>query len=1476
MSGLSFCRRLTGDAVRQMLVLGLIFLAAFDLSSQHRSVRFQHLTTENGLPQNMVDCMLQDSQGFLWFGTWNGLCRYNGYNFEVFNNDFRNANSLKNNFIYSLHEDLYGNIWVGTAEGLYAYRYNDGQFVSAIDSEVSGSDYLTGAIRVITPFEEDKMLVGTSKGLYLTQVVNKNAELQVLNFFPFGMHRGEIPGSTITTILKDRQDKIWIGTDEGIVVLQKNLLPIARYRNESTITSISSDAILDIYQTRSGDVWVATEIGLNLFDPLTEQFSRYFNDPTNSRSLLHNTTMDLLEDQSGSLLVATLGGLSVLENGANTFTNYVNEANSEHSISNDFINCLLRDKDNNIWIGTERGGVNFYNSNQNTIEHFEYNIGAKNGLNTSTINSIYEDENHIWIGTAGGGLNRYNKRSRQFTHFRFDPQSARSLSSDFVTSIFRDHQGNLWVGTWGAGLNLLMNEGTSQAYFKRYSGPGEVPGLVSGFISSIVQGKDRLIWFGTLGGLVAYHPSKDQFETVFNGGGDLRINGVGCLLIDADENLWVGTQTGLFHVRIYRQEGRVSYEASEFNYDSGNPNSLSGNYVISMLKDAAGNVWFGTYGQGINKLVEADGHAQFESFDTSDGLSNNIVYGIEEDSNGNLWLSTDYGLSRFNPSSGKVRNFYISDGFQNNQYYWSASYKNKDGKLYFGGMNGLDSFYPDWIKEIDLNPEVVITDIKLLNESVRPGKEYNGMVVLDKSISKSTSINLSYKEKVFAVEFSSFNYQEPGLIRYAYILEGFESEWNYVSSNRRFANYTNLKPGTYTFKVKASGSNGEFLASPTQLTITILPPFWDTLWFKVLVLFVFVGMIFGYVRLRTYSLKRQKMMLERQVKDRTERINQQKEAMSFQAIQLQTSNRELEQKQKLIAGQNQKLETQNKEILDQRDKLMGLNKQLKLVSKLKLSFFTNISHEFRTPLTLIISPLEKLLKDQSLGLEAKNTLETINRNAQRLLHLINQIMDFRKIEKGRMELHVSKGNLSGFCRNVYDAFRPLSDLKKIDFSYVEEDLPREVWFDLQKVENILYNLLSNAFKYTMEGGKVTLEVMGLSLDESRLSVKEALDEEDKTIISIRIIDSGIGISRENLPLVFKRFYRIESEEAFKINGSGIGLALTEELIKTHHGEIFVDSEPGKGSVFEIQFPCLRASYGTDEITTNTNEGLNIFQQVEVLKNEFIEDENSEEVEEVYHFEENRPTILVVEDNADLRKFITHRLNDSYNILEASNGEVGLELAEKSNPEIVISDVMMPKKDGLELCATLKNNLATSHIPVILLTAKSDVEDQIEGLGIGADDYLPKPFNFELLEARVENLIEARRRLRKQFLKSAEFKSVDEISSLKDQKFIYHAIQQVEAHFADSTFGAAEFTKGMGISRSLLHKKLTSLTGQSATEFINRLRLKHAMMLLQQNELNISEIAYAVGYNDPKYFSRIFSKQFGKSPSEYLKQEIELS
>jgi signal transduction histidine kinase/DNA-binding response OmpR family regulator len=907
---------------------------------------------------------------------------------------------------------------------------------------------------------------------------------------------------------------------------------------------------------------------------------------------------------------------------------------------------------------------------------------------------------------------------------------------------------------------------------------------------------------------------------------DYQISRIGCLLFDKIGNLWIGTRDGLFRLSFDKNK-KVS-RVVHFMKDGKRSNSITDNYITSLFEDSKGAIWIGTYGFGINKFESEKEGGIFSAFTMDDGLPNNIIYTISEDNGGYIWITTDYGLCRFNEKTKRFKNFFISDGLQNNKYYWNAAFKNLDGKLYVGGLNGLNAFYPDSIldKRANIFP-VTITDFKIYNEPVRPLVKYNGKVAVKKSISCTSEITISYKSQEISFEFSALDYEQSNSIKYAYLLEGFEAKWHEVSSDRRFAIYTNLEPGTYHFMVKSTNRNGDWGKNIAQVKLTVVPPFWKTWWFKVLLGVIIIALILFYNRYRVYSLERQKRKLEKQVLERTAKIEEQKE----------------------------KLQLQNTEIQNQQNQLIKLNEEVVSANEFKLNFFTNISHEFRTPLTLIIDPIESLINSATTSNSIKETLTLVHKNTQRLLHLINQLMDFRKIEQGKMRLHISKVNANEFIENIVLSFSSLATQMSIGLQFVPLDTESEIWIDCQKIEDILYNLLSNAFKNTPNNGEI--EVKLFSGIESPLNT-----------MNISVADTGIGINEEQLPLIFNRFYQIESKTNNPI-GTGIGLSLTKELIECHKGSIKVESTPGCGSRFVVSIPVSQESYAIVDFTEPNYEPTKLVKQVSNFADELLSYSSIENAgQQLYTTIENRPVVLIVEDNNDLRSFIAARLNKTYNILVADNGKSGFSIASSNYPDVIVSDIMMPEMNGLELCAKIKTSLITSHIPVLLLTAKAEIKDEIKGLETGADCYLPKPFDFDLLEAHISSLIEIRKKLFERFLYQKELDTKVLATNSLDEQFLAQVTESIQENIDNPELNVATLAKKMLISRGHLYKKLQSLSNLPPTDFINNIRLKKSLELLHNINHNISEIAYSVGYTDPKYFSRLFKKQFGLSPSEY--------
>jgi signal transduction histidine kinase/ligand-binding sensor domain-containing protein/DNA-binding response OmpR family regulator len=1443
--------------------------------------RISQLTTKDGLSQNTIDCIVKDSRGFMWFGTWNGLNRYDGYNFLVYKKE-SNVNSISSNFIHSISEDRKGNLWIATRNGLNLFDFKKDIFTRYFNDSISKNCPGSNWINIVYCDREGTIWAGTNAG-GLDKIRPSVEEGQYI--FTHYRHNpadaSSISSNDILSVYEDSRGRLWIGTASGLNLMDReeesfSLFSLALVGN----AELESAAVRCIYESRDGEIWIGTSQGLYRCDENAGHLVHYDLDPDDPGSISHAVVNEITEDLQNTIYVGTLGGVDVLRKGENSFSHIPVKTKANQCLNNEFINTIFCDPSGLIWIGTDKGGINRFNVRQKEFRYYANNPDDRNSLSNNTVNSIMDEPGYLWIGTAGGGLNRIDKERGMINYYLHDPHRNNFISSDFITSILRDHDGNLWIGTWGMGFDNMISQHGDSKFIHHRNISGNSQSLVNDFISTLYEDRDGNFWVGTEGGLDLFLKDSGTFKHICNRPGIAPvISEVGCILRDSHGNLWIGTRTGLFYIASDHTTDLIingyTNKIIGFKNNPTDPASLSENYVISLFEDSRGTIWVGTFGSGLNKLIAGkviNEEARFKHFTQAEGLCNNVIYSILEDENHALWLSTDFGLSRFVPGDESFRNYFDTDGLRSNQFYWSAGCKGVDGFLYFGGMNGLNYFRPDEIFNNIQLPQPVITEFKIFNQPVKIGQRSGKSIVLDQVISETEKIRLSYKENTFSFEFSALSYDLPDKNIYKYKMEGVDADWIEVSADRRFANYTKLKGGDYIFKVKAANNDGVWNEKPLSLSITISPPFWLSWWFKVLLILVLISSIYIYLKLHTRSLQIQKNRLEQQVSERTAKIEQQKQELLHQAEILQEKNAQLARRQDLIENQKIQMEKQNIEIIGQRDKLIELNKKVKAVNQLKLKFFTNISHEFKTPLTLILGPLEKLIRGWKTEDESWQMLNLINRNAERLLHLINQLMDFRKVEKGKMTLHVTKGDVFEFIDNIVVSFQELALQRSVSLSLKGPENPPEVWFDHEKLENILYNLLSNAFKYTPANGSIWISVKFYPAEPDSESVFEIVNQENPGWMQIMVGDTGIGIPEDKLALIFKRFYRVENRIT-NVQGTGIGLALTKELVKTHHGTITVESSPDKGSVFYINIPCSHALYSSEETSDDLYLSSSLERQVNLLKYELLSHTHKARGLPATQMAQHKdsPLILIAEDNNDLREFIVTSLDKTYNVIDTDNGKSAYDLAVQFDPDIIISDIMMPQVDGIELCNKIKENLITSHIPVILLTSKGAVESRIEGYKAGADEYIAKPFSLELLETRIINLIESRRKLRQLFNAAQRPDPGIITSNPTDQKFLNKAIEMVESNMENSEFGVAEFAGSMSVSRTLLHKKLTALTNQSASDFINAIRLKRSRELITSGEYNISEVAYAVGYNDPKYYSRIFRKYFGLSPSDFMKE-----
>ncbi len=1415
-------------------------LCASPVCDSSYNFHFKHYTNDLGLPQNSVNDIERDQLGYLWFATGNGLSRFDGYSFRNFAKPV-----LPSNLVHSLAVSPDKRLWIGTRQGL--------SFIDLITEAMMPFALLPGQeqnVQVISLFCDNKgrIWAGTAdQGLFL--LTPSDEGYQILHF---DSSNSNLPGNNVPVVCQLRNGDLLVGTNHGVAVFNANEQKPVIWQG-----AYLQNTVLSICETGGGDILIGTIFGMARFQQPNSPPQWFLPDPFNPTSLSHARVNAILQDSQGRIYVGTLGGLDLFQSSASSFSHLPQGQSSHFSLNSKFVNCLLADEQGNIWVGTEKGGINQINIYQKPFMQMQHQVDNPNSLSSSTINSILIDGADFWIGTAEGGLNYYNARNGLYKSYQYNASIPSSVSSDYIAALAKQPNGHLWVGTWGGGLCKLNKNGT----FERFSPPvrNAETNFVNNFISSLLYDSRGFLWIGTEGGLAILDLKSEKFLNLNRPGNDIpNISEIGCLYLDSKDSLWIGTRNGLYRLpgTLLNEPDHIELSMGDIDVFGGPSNSSSssemvGDYVISLLEDKDGTIWIGTYGDGLLKCLKSkEGKRFFYQYSVDNGLCNNVVYAIQQDSAGNLWLSTDHGLSRFNPDSEVFSNFYKEDGLLGDQFYWSASFKSSDGRLFFGGVDGLNYFVPAHFSSYPVVPDVAITSVRVFNQPVEIGERRHGRVVIDQNLAICNSISLSYKDNVFAIEFSALDFFHPNKIKYAYKLEGVDNDWVEVASNQRLANYTNLAGGDYVFKVKATNSDGVWNEQATELHIEIRPPFWQTAWFQAILIFLVIFAAIAYSRFHSRRLIVQKARLEEKVHVRTQQIEKQSE-------ELRQVNQVLAHRNELIEGQKDELESKTEEIMQQRDQVLELIKEIERINQLRIRFFTNISHEFRTPLTLIVSPIERLVKDADLPDAVRRTLDMVHRNARRLHLLIDQLLTFRKIESGNLKVVVCHGNLSAFVRDVAHAFNSLAVQRKIDYSFHDEFTGQMCWFDPEKMENILYNLLSNAFKYTAEGHAISLKLCVSCMDKDNMQIPA---------MKIDVSDTGRGIAPDQQTRIFDSFYRVPNAE--NINGSGIGLSLTAELVEAMNGTISLQSKPGEGSCFTILLPIRVEDLGDVEVQDlPIDNTLEIESRVQVIQDSFYDDEHFLSDNATVHSGE-RPKILIVEDNTELRSFLASSFGDVYQVYTADNGKSGYDLVRKYAPEVVLSDVMMPEMNGIELCRLIKNNLYTSHTPVILLTAKAMVENQLEGLETGADDYIPKPFNLDVLRAKISNLVDSRAKLRAKFSAPTETLSLDSATSTLDEKFLSKAYDVLENNYQKPDFNVEHFSDLMFVSRSLLYKKIKALVDLSPNDFITVFRLKKSTVLLLDKSLTVNEVAYRIGFNDPKYFSRVFKKFYNKTPSDY--------
>lgn len=1358
----------------------LIHLLLWSLAAMPQSgyYHFSKLTTGNGLSNNQVNAILQDREGFLWFGTASGLNRYDGYGFKTFRKKANDSSSLIENNVLGLYDLPDGKMWIKTRWLPCIYDFKTEKFNARCDSYLEMLGLPTGQVTaVIKGFGGRYWFLYNGRFAACYQDNGKKAMV----FHPS-------PSGNISALKETADGKLWMIHDNGLLQQYDIATQKLIYTNTALQMPTKQPTDYFLFVDKDDDLWIGSFFnGVYLLNAKNNTL-KAFNESSLPNKLSSNQVSQLVQDNNGLIWAGTdHGGVTIIDkaNAGRTFF-LQNNPNDPKSLSQNTVNTLYKDNNGIIWLGTYKQGINFLDANIVQFPHYYFQRANTKSLPYDDVNRFAEDKDgNLWIGTNGGGLIYFNRQTNTFKQYLHNPADNTSLSNNVVVSLCIDHEGTLWVGTYMGGLNRF-NEGRFIHYRHSENDPYS---LAADNVWEIFEDRDHRLWIGTLGGELALLNKKSgRFESFTPKGAAQRrvpLSYTSKIMQDAKGQVWVGT---VFGVSVIKADTLIE----EYFSEKGNKNSLSNNIVTDLLEDSQGRIWISTR-EGLNLLDRQANKT--EVFTTADGLPDNIVLNILEDDQQAIWLSTPSGLCRAIPRSGPngTELSIISYDETNNvpvyNFNEKAALKTRGGELLFGGSAGFNIINPKKITRAVVHPQIVFTELNVLNNRVGPGDTVNGRMILSQPLSQTQSIGLKYQENIFSIEFTSLGFIHSERDKYAYMLEGFNTGWLFASSSQRRVTYTNLDPGHYVFKVKVQNAAGSWSAEKA-LQIDILPPFWRTRLAYLLYALVAMGLFF---------LAR-KIILDR--------------------IHLR------------FEMQQQKNEAERAYALDQ----------------LKTRFFTNVSHELRTPLTLIISPLDKIIK-QLPDEDQKKQLGLVHRNAKRLLGLVNQLLDFRKIEVQGMALHPSVGDIVAFVEDISHSFTDLAENKTIRLSFSSNISSLKVYFDKDKMEKILFNLLSNAFKYTHNHGAVSV----------RLEYTEPAEPETQGTIAIEVTDTGIGIPADKQERIFERFFQTDVPESMVNQGTGIGLAITKEFVRLHNGVIVVNSEPEKGTTFRVLIPAVKIREQAVSPPANPQTLLTPPQTN-------AEDATPEHVETQHGG--RKKTILIVEDNEDLRFYLKDNLKADYLVHEATNGMEGWEKVKQVNPDLVVSDVMMPLMTGLELAKKLKTEVSTAHIPIVLLTAMGSEEKQLEGLKLGVNDYITKPFTFEILASRLRNLLAQQKLLQARFQKQIEVNPSEVTITPVDEKFLKQALTLVESHIDDPDFSVEDLSREMLMTRVTFYRKILSVTGKTPIEFIRTIRMKRAAQLLEKSGMSIAEVAYEVGFNNPKIFSKFFKEEFGVLPSQY--------
>jgi signal transduction histidine kinase/ligand-binding sensor domain-containing protein/DNA-binding response OmpR family regulator len=1300
----------------------------------HRDYGFGELSS------NLIKSISQDKHGYIWIATEYGLNKFDGIRFIQYLHDIQDSTSISSNHVTILHRDCRDHLWIGCSNGLQYYDENKDQFI-----RIQFPDEIAPHITDILTRHDESLLVTTSGwGLFFIDIANRVA-------IPLEGANERIGGMYGRRLVEDKDQHVWIAMDRlGVVRLSPDFKHVQKLSGDQV--PFPNGDKYNMLVTDAGDVILSYHAQIVLAD----RSARHFQPITFSDHRRPFISEIQLNEKGSTVIVSTdregMWHLPLSERPLQL--QQMELSNLDKNYRNARISSFLQDREKNLWLGWFQRGLVFIPSSNKQFEFWrvlELEESDKNKISAVTT----DHHGHIWYSVEGMGVFQADSTGHIIQTFPV---------LDNITQLIMDDQGDIWFLSYSRGLGKIT-EGREVTYLHLFAGEEA---------KTMVVGKNKKLYISTFGrGFIEYDPRSNtskQFSMNNStaSSGTLGNDWINTILCDQEGLIWLGHHKG---ISCYdpRKNAFVNQQANQ---------ALSEQIVLSLLQDRRQNIWVGTY-NGLHKITKDTW--ELSSYTTNNGLSSNVISGLGEDKHGNIWCSTYNGINYVSPIENKVINYYTGDGLVDRSYNNSVYHQDADGKIYYGGKQGITSFFPQQIHISEYTHPVHITNLYIRNQAIKPGHLSGGKPIYTQGLSTANAFYFGSQDDSFTLELSTMDFNSPENIHYEYRLKGFNKTWNTTLPGVNLITYNNLSPGDHELEIRACKFGAYSESKTIQLHVT--PP-----WYRsTLAYLVYIALFIGIITLITNYLR---------------------------------------------------------------------ERRLEKLHAYKLQLFTDISHEIRSPLTLVLSPIDKLIKNAT-DVHARETLQNMRRNAHRILNLVNQLLDIRKLESGQLQLKFQETNLAEFIIQCADAYEQQAEERNIQLKVTSDSSYIPVWIDTNSLDKVLHNLLSNAFKYTPDAGTIHVHVT---------SSFNKQNTKQPSYAEITVSDTGPGIPEGESLHIFKRFYQGNNQISGGQQGSGIGLHLTQVLVAKHGGKVFVENRTDKqGSCFYVQIPMGKSHLPKTQVVDD-NDDKNI-----VVEKPCIPSATAEPVVSNITPHKTNFKVLVVDDEKDILRYVSQELQSIYKILSAENGSEAFQLALSQLPDLIISDVSMPDMDGFELVKKIKSNSSTNHIPVILLTAKINHEDRMQGIGLGADAYLTKPFLIEELLIMAENLIKNRMTVKGKYsgaqeqegkVKTISFKSSDEI-------LMERIVTIINRYLEDPSLNVQLLADEVGLSRVQLHRKVKALTGISTSEFIRNIRLKQAEKLLLDKQMNISQVAYALGFTNQTHFSTLFKKMYGLSPSEYI-------